>query len=94
MHLETESKDTRGNAQGVARIMGRGPFILVTTAVHIPRSMLAFRKSGMSVLAAPTDYLAKRTPLTLSDFFPNAYSMNNVAFALHEYFGLIYYYLT
>jgi uncharacterized SAM-binding protein YcdF (DUF218 family) len=92
--LETQSKDTRGNAEGVLRMAGRGPFILVTTAVHMPRAVLAFRKAGISVMAAPTDYRAKRTPISFSDFLPSSSCLADSSFALHEYIGLIYYRMT
>jgi len=94
MILETESKDTRGNARSVEKVAGKGPFILVTSAVHMPRSVLAFKKMGIAVIAAPTDYRAKRTPVTVSDFFPSAGALADSTFALHEYIGLLYYSLT
>ena len=92
--LETKSLDTKGNAREVAGVTGNGPFILVTTAMHMPRSVLAFEKAGLRVYAAPTDYRAKRTPITLSDFFPDASALEVSRFALHEYVGLLYYRLT
>ena len=94
MTLETESKDTKGNAINVARLAGDGPFILVTTAVHIPRAMSSFQKAGLSVIAAPTDYRSKRTPLTWSDFLPNSSSLQDSCLALHEYLGILYYRLS
>lgn len=92
--LETASLDTRGNARGVAEVAGEGPFILVTTAMHMARSVLSFERAGVKVYPAPTDYRVKRTSLTFSDFLPDAYSLDTSRFALHEYVGFVYYRLT
>jgi uncharacterized SAM-binding protein YcdF (DUF218 family) len=92
--LETESLDTRGNARGIASLAGQGPFLLVTSALHMPRSMLSFERAGIRVIAAPTDFRARRSPLTFSDFLPDASCLEISRFALHEYVGLAYYFLT
>ena len=94
MTLETESKDTKENAKKVASLVGTGTFILVTTAMHMPRSVLAFEKTGLRVIAGPTDYRAKRSPTTWSDFLPSTSCLQDSRFALHEYIGLLYYRLT
>jgi uncharacterized SAM-binding protein YcdF (DUF218 family) len=92
--LETASKDTKANATGVAAMKGTGPFILVTSAFHMPRAMITFRKAGMRVIAAPTDYRAKYSPLSWADFFPDTSRLEVSRLALHEYIGLFYYRLT
>jgi uncharacterized SAM-binding protein YcdF (DUF218 family) len=92
--LETESRDTKDNARGVAKLAGTGPYILVTSAMHMPRSILAFEKAGVQVTAAPTDYRGKRSSTTWSDFLPDAFALEQSRFALHEYLGLLYYSLT
>jgi len=92
--LETESKDTKGNANGIAGVAGKGPFILVTSAFHMPRAVYSFRKAGISVIPAPTDYRAKRSSITLSDFLPDTWKLECSRAALHEYLGLLYYLLT
>jgi uncharacterized SAM-binding protein YcdF (DUF218 family) len=92
--LETESKDTKGNASKVAALIGKGPFILVTSAFHMPRAMSAFEKAGISVIAAPTDYQGKRSPILWSDLMPDSAQLSLSRLALHEYLGMIYYNLT
>lgn len=89
--LETKSKDTAGNAIGVAEIAGPGPFVLVATAFHMPRAVISFKKAGITVLPAPTDFRAKRTPLTLTDFLPDTWKLECSGMALHEYVGMLYY---
>ena len=92
--LEEESQDTKANAAGVKRLTGTGPIVLVTSAMHMPRALLAFSKAGIRAIAAPTDYTAKRTPLRLSDFLPSGGGLMDSSFALHEYVGYLYYWLT
>lgn len=92
--LETESLDTKGNAAGVEKLAGAGPFVLVTSAFHMPRAVMAFKKAGIRVLAAPTDYRAKRSSLTFTDFLPDTWRLECSRSALHEYVGILYYLLT
>jgi uncharacterized SAM-binding protein YcdF (DUF218 family) len=92
--LEDKSADTKGNAFGVALVAGSGPFLLVTSAAHMPRAMLSFEKAGVKVVAAPTDYRAKRGRRSWVDFLPGASSLELSTFALHEYIGLAYYRMT
>jgi uncharacterized SAM-binding protein YcdF (DUF218 family) len=92
--LETESKDTKENASRVAALKGKGPFILVTSAFHMPRAMRTFEKAGINVIAAPTDFQGKRSPILWSDLMPDSGQLSLSRLALHEYFGMIYYNLT
>lgn len=41
--LESKSKDTKDEARFIKPIVGNEPFVLVTTASHIPRSMALFK---------------------------------------------------
>jgi uncharacterized SAM-binding protein YcdF (DUF218 family) len=92
--LETASFDTKTNASGVAALTKGKRGILVTSAFHMPRSMLSFQRMGMDVVAAPTDYKAKRSSLTWADYLPNVSAMETSAAALHEYVGLPVYRLS
>lgn len=94
IEIETESLDTRGNASGVAKLAKGRSVILVTSAMHMPRSVFAFQKAGIAVIPAPTDYRAKRSPISWTDFLPDASELDAVRFALHEYIGIAYYRLT
>jgi uncharacterized SAM-binding protein YcdF (DUF218 family) len=57
----------------------------------MPRAVLSFRKEGLSVLPAPTDYKANRSPYTIADFLPTSEAFANSYKALHEYLGLVGY---
>jgi len=60
----------------------------------MPRSVLAFERQGISVMPAPTDYRAKRSPYSWSDFMPDTSRLDTSRLALHEYIGIAYYRLT
>jgi uncharacterized SAM-binding protein YcdF (DUF218 family) len=62
--LEDQSRNTRENATGTARLLaerGLSPkpgerWLLVTSAYHMPRAMGVFRKAGLSPEPWPADY--------------------------------------
>jgi uncharacterized SAM-binding protein YcdF (DUF218 family) len=89
--MENKSLDTADQARLISKIVGPDPFILVTSAIHIPRSMSLFRKFGTNPIAAPTDYFVfKRTHIPPEVFFPGAHSLIKTEAAIHEYMGLIW----
>jgi uncharacterized SAM-binding protein YcdF (DUF218 family) len=66
-------------------------WVLVTSAVHMPRAMAIARKAGWTMLPWPSDYIAPANPrLVLRLGYP---SEGLVGFdrALHEWVGLVYY---
>lgn len=89
--LERESIDTWGNAEQVERKFHPGRIILVTSAYHMPRALYAFERHGMSVLPAPTDYKARRTPYRAVSFLPGAGNLAESSTAIKEYLGLLIY---
>jgi uncharacterized SAM-binding protein YcdF (DUF218 family) len=56
--LERVSRSTAENAALSKRSVGPGAWIVITSAFHMPRAVGAFRKAGMLVIAAPTDWRA------------------------------------
>ena len=66
--------------------------ILVTSAVHMPRSVKIFRKLGMTVYPAPTNYFedaAYQNKLIM--FLPSADALCRSTMAIHEIYGMISY---
>ena len=87
--LETESKDTRDEAMFIKPIVGKEPFVLVTTASHIPRSMALFKKLGMNPIPSPIDHSVKDGQgLSPSSFFPSTGNLRKTELAIHEYLGM------
>jgi uncharacterized SAM-binding protein YcdF (DUF218 family) len=87
--LESESRDTEESAKAVAPIVQKDPFLLVTSASHMPRSMAMFKKQEMNPIAAPTDYLVKTDGQGFPfAFYPDAGSLKRSERAFYEYLGL------
>ena len=89
--LESRSNDTKDQARLVHTIVGNQPFALVTSAIHMPRSVALFRKQGMDPIPAPAGKTVG-TPQALrpSSFFPDATDLETSSAAVHEYLGLIW----
>ncbi len=93
--METESRNTIQNAEHSARIIadrGWKDVMLVTSATHMHRAVLAFRHAGVTVTPAPTDFLAvdSHHPAVLS-WIPSASALSGTTHALHEYIGRLWY---
>lgn len=91
--IEAESTSTYENAVILQKKLGDRPFILVTSAGHMPRAMAVFKKLGMIPIPAPTDYMAGRNPLA-TRYLPSPSHLMYSDLAVHEYFGILWYRLT
>lgn len=84
-------KDTKEEAIETKKIVGDNELILVTSASHMKRSFLLFKKEGLNVIASPTNHLAYEDD-SYSAYF-SAKNIRNSETAIHEYLGLLYSYL-
>ena len=93
--IESQSRDTAENARLSKALVNPQPgetWLLVTSAFHMPRSIGSFRKAGVDVIAAPTDWMVddNRPLLTM-----NAIDrLGRLDLGVHEYLGLIAYWVT
>jgi uncharacterized SAM-binding protein YcdF (DUF218 family) len=93
------TSDTCTNAQGLQAYLNKtalrqaAGLVLVTSAFHMPRTLLCFEKQGIEVLAYPVDYYANPNGVTINIANP-VENLKRVDFALHEWAGLVYYRLT
>ena len=92
---ESASRTTYDNAVMTASLPGvdpKQPWLLVTTAAHMPRSMGVFRKAGWNVTAYPVDFRTANEP----DW--GGYSMTlgveKWHYVLHESIGYFAYWLS
>ncbi len=98
---ESQSFNTRDNAVNTKHILdqrGINKVLLVTSALHMPRSMEIFRKVGLEVIPAPTDFLAVNNENSkgfaiVLDLLPSAEALKNTTNAIKEYIGLFIYQL-
>lgn len=95
--VEGESENTAENAAFSAKILkqdGVQRILLVTDAMHMPRSKMVFAQNGLEVIAAPTMFFS-RDPLrlTLLHFLPSAEGLRRSYYACYEWIGLAWYWL-
>lgn len=90
---EDRSRNTAENAKYTKQICRQRNFdkvILVTSAVHTPRSVAFFEREGIDVIPYPTDYKTdKDLRLNAFAFTPSADSLLHTAAAMKEYLGLL-----
>ena len=94
--LETRAGNTAENATMSALMLeekGITRIILVTHAWHMQRARRAFERAGFDVTPGPMGYEGMG-PLKLSSFLPNASSLHDSYYAIHEHVGRVWYWLT
>ena len=93
---EEKSRDTFENAletQKVLKQHGWKRYLLVTSALHMPRSMMVFAERVPEPIPAPGDFSLGEIELTPFDFFPNEAVAPKMFATIHEYVGLANYHL-
>ena len=91
---EDKSRDTFESAVEVQKLLaqkGWKRYLLVTSAVHMPRSMLAFASRAPEPVPAPGDFSLRELGFTPLDFFPNESAARRLFLTIHEYLGLANY---
>ena len=61
MIIEDRPRDTFEEAELLEPLLADYPFVLVTSAAHMPRALGLFRAAGMQPIPAPTDYIIMKT---------------------------------
>lgn len=99
------SLNTYENAVNVKKILQERNIqrvLLVTSAMHMPRSLRIFKKQGMEAIPAPTDFLLSEqevlepnssTEAILLNLLPDADRLQQTTRVLKEYIGLVVYWL-
>jgi uncharacterized SAM-binding protein YcdF (DUF218 family) len=81
--------DTAQEARDVFALLGRSPFILVTSAYHMPRAMRLMHRAGANPLPAPTGQIVRaQRAVERFGLFPGSRPLRRTEAALHEYLGL------
>ncbi len=100
---EPNSLNTYQNAVYVKKILesrGIHRVLLVTSAIHMPRSLLIFNRLGIDVIPTPTDFIITESDMkdlvgtpkaAILSFLPDVENLNQVTSALREYVGIIVY---
>lgn len=97
------SLNTRENAVNVKQILDSrriNRILLVTSAMHMPRSIRIFQKLGIEAIPAPTDFLVADPEFAaisaspqarLLSLLPDTDNLHHFTRALKEYIGMIVY---
>ena len=89
MVLEVESRDTKDHPLYVRHIVKDEPFILVTSAFHMPRAMKLFVKQGLSPIPAPAGHWKPSKDFwSPGNLFPSSSGLRLAELAYHEYLGI------
>ena len=91
--LEQQASTTDENASFSAKILkqaGIQRVLLVTDAMHMRRSRIAFEKAGLEVISAPTFFL-ESAPFDPFRLLPGAENLRRSHYAVYEWLGLIWY---
>jgi uncharacterized SAM-binding protein YcdF (DUF218 family) len=91
MRLEAASRTTAENARRLSHTVGldQRRWALVTSAFHMPRAMGVFRRQGVDVVAAPTDWRVDEGASLAS--WSVTGRLTTLDLAAKEYVGLIAY---
>lgn len=102
---ETQALNTHDNAVYTKEILeekGIQKALLVTSAFHMPRSVLTFKKQNINIIPAPTDFsmtkqhweqLQSTPQATLINSLPSAGNLEQTTKVLKEYLGILIYWL-
>ena len=89
------TENTAGEAVAVAKLareLNIRRLILTTSAFHMPRAVLLFRRQGLEIIPFPVDFRTVRSrPGGPLDFIPSAGAAGNSEIATKEFLGLLYY---
>lgn len=89
--LETEARNTRQHPVRVRALLEDpdAPFLLVTSALHMPRAIANFRAAGLRPLAAPGDFELLRYD-NVRNFLPDTLALDRSTRVLKEHLGLLH----
>jgi uncharacterized SAM-binding protein YcdF (DUF218 family) len=94
LFMETKAKNTLQNASFTKAMLDsmhlKAPYILITSAVHMPRAVKVFEKAGVPVIPYPCNYVVTKdfTRLTLRNMVPSPFPLLNWSGLLREWMGL------
>ena len=97
--IESRSKNTYENAVFTKEITDSlhllRPFILITSAIHMKRSVSVFKKAGFDCIAFPCDYKVVAEKFSIEEaLLPHISLINEWSFFIKEVVGLYVYKLT
>ncbi|MEQ9607194.1 MAG: YdcF family protein [Kiloniellaceae bacterium] len=102
VRFEAQSRNTAENARLTAAMIGamtgamtgpaERPWVLITSAWHLPRAVAAFRAENLDVLPYPVDFRTAPAQLTWPRDIGSSLGLAGIA--LHEWLGMLVYWLS
>ncbi|GJL56479.1 MAG: membrane protein [Nitrospirales bacterium] len=86
--LEVQSRDTKDHPRFVSALVKDDPFILVTSAYHMPRAMKLFAKYNLYPLPSPIGHWKPDRTLSFWSWIPGSGGLRLADRATHEYLGI------
>jgi len=87
--LEKSPRDTHEEVLLIKEIVKDKPFVLVTSAAHMKRSMMLFEKQNTNPIPAPTDFLVNKNNNGMPKL-PSTGEYQKADSAIHEYLGILW----
>lgn len=96
IRLEDRSRSTYENALFVSELLSGDAIdsvILVTDAMHLPRSVLCFRHQGVETVPRGSRYRSRSFGFDLASFLPTTTALGGWDEASHEWLGIGWYWV-
>ena len=90
--IHPDPRNTHEEALRIRDTVGEEPFVLVTSASHMPRAMALCKHAGLQPIPAPTSWrtLSNQRSGDVRRFLPSASALAMSERAFHEYLGLLW----
>jgi len=85
--MQDKPKDTIEEAISIKKLINNKPFILVTSASHMPRAMEIFKKEGLNPIPMATAFEVKERT---SNSYLDIKEIKKIHMATHEYLGILW----
>jgi uncharacterized SAM-binding protein YcdF (DUF218 family) len=93
--VEDRSNNTSDNARFAKSILDslqlKPPYLLITSAIHVPRASLLFRNAGVAVVPFPCNYFDGRGSFDFSSLWPSPSVLSSWNYYLKEAAGYLWY---
>jgi uncharacterized SAM-binding protein YcdF (DUF218 family) len=88
IRVDTHPRTTSEEVDAVLARVGNAPFLLVTSALHMPRAMLLFERRGLHPIAAPTQRSGSYASGAWLSVFPSGANVASAERVMHELMGI------
>lgn len=91
--IDPVSGNTSASAENLAPMLGRELIFLVTSAGHMRRSLAVFHRQGIEAIPVPADHQLP-ADVSSAEWSVSPFNLQASNLAIHEYAGLLSYWLT